>query len=72
MLYRGRVTSGNGMVFMRNSDRAAELANNSDLDVGLHLNFPKNLRLRGFGTTSRVPQLNSQILEAEQVRSILV
>jgi predicted glycoside hydrolase/deacetylase ChbG (UPF0249 family) len=34
-----RITSVSAMVFMHDSERAAELANNSDLDVGLHLNF---------------------------------
>jgi chitin disaccharide deacetylase len=34
-----RITSVSAMVFMHDSQRAAELANNSDLDVGLHLNF---------------------------------
>jgi predicted glycoside hydrolase/deacetylase ChbG (UPF0249 family) len=38
--YRGgRITSVSAMVFMQDSERAAKLANNSDLDVGLHLNF---------------------------------
>jgi chitin disaccharide deacetylase len=34
-----RITSVSAMVFMRDSERAAELAKNNDLDVGLHLNF---------------------------------
>jgi predicted glycoside hydrolase/deacetylase ChbG (UPF0249 family) len=34
-----RITSVSAMVFMEDSERAAELANNNDLDVGLHLNF---------------------------------
>jgi predicted glycoside hydrolase/deacetylase ChbG (UPF0249 family) len=34
-----RVTSVSAMVFMADSERAAELANDSALDVGLHLNF---------------------------------
>jgi predicted glycoside hydrolase/deacetylase ChbG (UPF0249 family) len=34
-----RITSVSAMVFMKDSERAAELANNTDLDVGLHLNF---------------------------------
>jgi predicted glycoside hydrolase/deacetylase ChbG (UPF0249 family) len=34
-----RVTSVSAMVFMEDSERAAELANDNDLDVGLHLNF---------------------------------
>jgi chitin disaccharide deacetylase len=35
----GRITSASAMVFMADSDRAAELAKENDLDVGLHLNF---------------------------------
>jgi predicted glycoside hydrolase/deacetylase ChbG (UPF0249 family) len=34
-----RVTSVSAMVFMEDSERAAELANRNGLDVGLHLNF---------------------------------
>jgi len=35
----GRITSVSAMVFMEDSERAAELAKENDLDVGLHLNF---------------------------------
>jgi predicted glycoside hydrolase/deacetylase ChbG (UPF0249 family) len=35
----GRITSISAMVFMENSDRAAELAHENEMDVGLHLNF---------------------------------
>jgi predicted glycoside hydrolase/deacetylase ChbG (UPF0249 family) len=35
----GSVTSVSAMVFMADSERAAALAKESDLDVGLHLNF---------------------------------
>ena len=35
----GRITSVSAMVFMADSERAAELANAHGLDVGLHLNF---------------------------------
>ena len=35
----GRITSVSAMVFMVDSERAAELANAHGLDVGLHLNF---------------------------------
>jgi len=34
-----RITSASAMVFMKDSERAAELAKENDLDVGLHLNF---------------------------------
>ena len=36
---KGRVTSVSAMMFMEDSERAAELAKENDLDVGLHLNF---------------------------------
>ena len=35
----GRITSVSAMVFMEDSERAAQLAKESELDVGLHLNF---------------------------------
>ena len=35
----GRITSVSAMVFMGDSERAAELAKENKLDVGLHLNF---------------------------------
>jgi predicted glycoside hydrolase/deacetylase ChbG (UPF0249 family) len=35
----GRITSVSMMVFMTDSDRAADLAKQTELDVGLHLNF---------------------------------
>ena len=35
----GRITSVSAMVFMADSERAAELAKEKELDVGLHLNF---------------------------------
>jgi Uncharacterized protein conserved in bacteria len=36
---RGRITSVSAMVFMADSERAAEVAKENRLDVGLHLNF---------------------------------
>jgi len=36
---QGRVTSASAMVFMEDSERAAELANDAGIDVGLHLNL---------------------------------
>jgi predicted glycoside hydrolase/deacetylase ChbG (UPF0249 family) len=35
----GRITSVSAMVFMVDSERAAQVANADGLDVGLHLNF---------------------------------
>ena len=37
-----RITSVSAMVLMKDSERAAELAKNHKLDVGLHLNFAEN------------------------------
>ncbi len=34
-----RLTSVSAMVFMADSERAADLARENELDVGLHLNF---------------------------------
>jgi predicted glycoside hydrolase/deacetylase ChbG (UPF0249 family) len=36
---RGRITSVSAMVFMQDSERAAELARENKVNVGLHLNF---------------------------------
>ena len=36
---QGRITSTSAMVFMKDSERAADLARSNDIDVGLHLNF---------------------------------
>jgi chitin disaccharide deacetylase len=36
---RGRITSVSAMVFMEDSERAAELAKDSERDAGLHFNF---------------------------------
>jgi len=36
---RGRITSTSAMVFMLDSERAAELALASGIDIGLHINF---------------------------------
>jgi len=35
----GRISSATGMVFMADSQRAAELANSAGMDIGLHINF---------------------------------
>jgi chitin disaccharide deacetylase len=39
----GRITSVSAMVFMEDSERASELAKDTQLDVGLHLNFAEAL-----------------------------
>ena len=36
---KGRITSVSAMVFMEDSERAAELAKEQRIDAGLHLNF---------------------------------
>ena len=46
----GRITSVSAMVFMEDSERAAELAKENELDVGLHLNFTDKF------TTNQYPQ----------------
>jgi predicted glycoside hydrolase/deacetylase ChbG (UPF0249 family) len=43
---KGRVTSASGMVFMEDSERAAGLAKEHGLDVGLHLNFTHEFTAR--------------------------
>jgi predicted glycoside hydrolase/deacetylase ChbG (UPF0249 family) len=45
----GRITSASAMVFMADSERAAVLAKDNQLDVGLHLNFAERF------TTSKCP-----------------
>jgi chitin disaccharide deacetylase len=54
-----RITSVSAMVFMADSERAAERANESRLDVGLHLNFTERFtakRIRG-----RLPDYHDKI-----------
>src|SRR5262245_16409162 len=38
----GRITSASAMVFMADSERAADLAKSTDLDIGLHLNLDES------------------------------
>ena len=56
---RGRVTSVSAMVFMADSERAAELAKENELDVGLHLNFTE--RFTGNNTSARLDKLSRSI-----------
>ena len=42
----GRITSVSAMVFMSDSERAAELAKENELNVGLHLNFSEAFTTR--------------------------
>lgn len=43
-----RISSVTGMVFMADSQRAAELANSAGMDVGLHINFTEKFNGGGF------------------------
>jgi len=45
----GRVTSVSAMVFMQDSERAASLAIQDGLDVGLHLNFTESFTSTHYG-----------------------
>jgi hypothetical protein len=47
----GRITSLSAMVFMEDSERAADLAKENQLDVGLHLNFSEKF------TANQYPQI---------------
>ena len=47
----GRTTSVSAMVFMEDSERAAELAKENELDVGLHLNFTDKFTANPCGST---------------------
>ena len=44
----GRITSVSAMVFMEDAERAAELAKENELDVGLHLNFTESFTGRNY------------------------
>jgi predicted glycoside hydrolase/deacetylase ChbG (UPF0249 family) len=46
---KGRITSATAMVFMADSERAADVAKITDLDIGLHLNLSETF------TSPRVP-----------------
>lgn len=77
---KGRITSTSAMVFMADSERAAEAASGAGLDVGLHVNFseefsaadvPEQLRkahaqIRGFLRTSKFALLVFNPLLARQ------
>jgi chitin disaccharide deacetylase len=51
---RGAVSSASGMVFMEDSERAAALARERGVDVGLHLNF--TARFSASGCSSRLAE----------------
>jgi predicted dehydrogenase/predicted glycoside hydrolase/deacetylase ChbG (UPF0249 family) len=56
---KGRVTSVSAMVFMKDSERAAELAKQHGLDVGLHLNLGENFS--GNGMTEKLSRQHASI-----------
>ncbi len=56
----GRITSVSAMVFMADSERAAELAQESELDVGLHLNFSE--RFTGKNNSGRLGECQSRLV----------
>jgi predicted glycoside hydrolase/deacetylase ChbG (UPF0249 family) len=56
----GRITSVSAMVFMEDSERAAELARKHDLSVGLHLNL--NLPFTGKVISPTVAQYHERIV----------
>lgn len=45
---RQRITSASAMVFMEDSERAAEGARASGIDVGLHINFSERIKGSAF------------------------
>jgi predicted glycoside hydrolase/deacetylase ChbG (UPF0249 family) len=52
--YKGaRITSVSAMMFMEDSERAAELAKENELDVGLHLNFSDRFTANQYPGTLR-------------------
>jgi hypothetical protein len=55
----GRVTAASAMVFMEDSARAAELASENGLDVGLHLNF--TLPFTGIGRNGLLEERHRRI-----------
>ncbi len=52
----GRISSATGMVFMADSQRAADLANSAGLDVGLHINFTESFNSDGCPAPVRLYQ----------------
>jgi predicted glycoside hydrolase/deacetylase ChbG (UPF0249 family) len=56
----GRITSVTAMVFMKDSERAAELAGEHGLDAGLHLNL--NQRFDGAVPTGATPEHHERLV----------
>lgn len=57
---KGRITSVTAMMFMRDSQRAAEIAKDAGLDVGLHLNL--NQTYAGTGCSPAAAQAHERIV----------
>jgi predicted glycoside hydrolase/deacetylase ChbG (UPF0249 family) len=57
---KGRITSVTAMMFMRDSQRAAEIAKGAGLDVGLHLNL--NQSYTGAGCSPAATQAHERIV----------
>ncbi len=56
----GRISSTSAMVFMADSERAAQIANEMNIDVGLHLNFSEAFSAPG--VAREVDQAHSAIM----------
>src|SRR5260370_20356546 len=57
---QGRITTVSAMVFMQDSERAAELARGNDLDTGLHLNFSEEFS--GDNCSERLKECHGRII----------
>ena len=57
---KGRITSVTAMMFMQDSQRAAEIAKNAGLDVGLHLNL--NQGYTGAGCSPAAAQAHERVV----------
>jgi chitin disaccharide deacetylase len=80
----GRITSASAMVFMEDSERAADLAKGCNVDIGLHVNFTKQFttnnapaklrekqdRIAGFLTRSKYALLVYNPLLRQQFRDV--
>src|SRR5262245_6224862 len=55
-----RITSTTAMVFMQDSERAADVANRLGMDVGLHLNLTQ--RFTGPGVAERLQQSHERVV----------
>jgi len=57
---QGRITTVSAMVFMEDSERAAELAKENNLDTGLHLNFSEEFS--GESCSERLKECHTRII----------